>query len=205
MDAPLTTHARVRMQQRGIPGEVALMQCPVAGFQFHAAETCWAALRKNDPLVLRREPGNRHDPRAICVEWQGVRLGYVPREANYAVSQMLDRGARVEARISELRQGADPWQRIMMDVVLAPDPGLARRLALAPRAMVKDGRRCVRLWDAIEISLTEEGRDLGVRFLEPLPGLSAPPQDARVVRRQLRHARLHGRVRRTVSGAGIWV
>lgn len=222
--------------------EIAVMQCPVAGFQFHAGETCWAALRKNDPLVLRREPGNRHDPRAIGVDWQGVRLGYVPREANYAVSQMLDRGDRVAARISGLRQSADPWQRIMMDVVWAPGQGrhcdveggggghgaasgtraakvllldpcvaldavpkldagrvnepqgaekerllrtlhealpeLARRLALAPRAMVKDGRRCVRLWDAIEISVSEEGRELGVRFLEPLPGLSAPTLSA---------------------------
>ncbi len=95
-----------------------LMQCPVAGFQFHEGEAHWGRMKAHDALTLRREPGNRHDPRAVRVEWRGVALGYLPREANYAVSQMLDGGVAVEAHIRELRFSDDPWKRVMIEVAV---------------------------------------------------------------------------------------
>ena len=101
---------------------IPLMQCPIAGFQFHGGNRCKGRIRPGDPLELRREPGNRHDPRAITVAWQGVTLGYVPREANYALSQMMDRGARVAARVTALREGGDPWQRVMIEVAVGALP-----------------------------------------------------------------------------------
>ena len=119
-----------------------LMQCPIAGFQHHAGESCWARLKPRDRLVLRREPGNRHDPRAIAVEWQDVTLGYVPREANFALSQMMDRGAHVEARVRSLRDGPGPWDRVMMEVAVVaaadrtpapqPPPQPEEHVILAP-------------------------------------------------------------------------
>ena len=95
---------------------IALMQCPLAGFQFYAAEKYWGQLRIHDPLSLVREPGNHHDPRAVRVEWNGLVLGYLPREANYAISQMLDRGHPVSARIAVKQECDDPWKRIMLEV-----------------------------------------------------------------------------------------
>lgn len=115
------------------PSPIALMQCPIAGFQHHGGEGCWGRMRIDDRLDLQREPGNRHDPRAITVQWHGVMLGYVPREANYALSQMLDRGARVEARVRSLREGTDPWQRVMMEVALHP-------IAAAPGERSREAR-----------------------------------------------------------------
>src|SRR5512140_1295350 len=109
------------------PPPIALMQCPIAGFQYHGGEASFNRIRIDDRLALQREPGNRHDPRAIRVQWQGVMLGYVPREANYALSQMMDRGAGVEARVKSLRDGGDPWQRVMIEVAVQaavfPTPG----------------------------------------------------------------------------------
>src|SRR5688572_29487458 len=116
---------RFRMSERKAPYRVerepvALMQCPVAGFQYHGGEACWGQIHANDRLALKREPGNRHDPRAIAVEWRNVMVGYVPREANYALSQMMDRGMRAEGRVCALRLGGDPWQRMMMEIVVHP-------------------------------------------------------------------------------------
>lgn len=113
---------------------IPLMQCPIAGFQFHGGEACWARIRGDDHLVLRREPGNRHDPRAITVAWQDVVLGYVPREANYALSQMMDRGTHAEGRVRALRPGSDPWQRVMMEIVVCPRAEAAPPPAPAPPA-----------------------------------------------------------------------
>jgi len=50
---------------------ILLMECPLAGFQFHSGEAHWARLKVNDRVTLRRDRGNRHDARAIAVEWQG--------------------------------------------------------------------------------------------------------------------------------------
>ena len=111
-----------------------LMQCPLAGFQFYGGEQCWGRIRAYDRLVLRREPGNRDDPRAITVEWQGTLLGYVPREANYALSQMMDRGERVEAVVKALRPGSDPWKRVMIEVAWVPAAAPAPEAASPSKA-----------------------------------------------------------------------
>lgn len=122
------TPARYEVQADSVP----VMQCPVAGFQYYRGESCWARMRPSDLLVLRREPGNRHDARAIAIEWQGVMLGYVPREANYMLSQMMDRGCRVEARVAAMRAGPDPWNRMMVEVAW-PAGGARLAPSTAPR------------------------------------------------------------------------
>ncbi|RMH51559.1 MAG: HIRAN protein [Zetaproteobacteria bacterium] len=99
-------------------GGVRIQQSPLAGFQYHDGARCFEHLRIGAPLALVREPDNPFDARAVRVEWRGRKLGYVPRMENTAVAQMLDRGAQLSARIVELRQSRDPWQRIRFEVVL---------------------------------------------------------------------------------------
>jgi hypothetical protein len=115
---------------------VLLMECPVAGFQHHEGELCWKELRTGQPVALVREPGNRHDARAIRVHWHDRILGYVPREANYAIAQALDRGERLEARISLLRESSDPWQRVTMQVIVVADPS-----RIVPRVIARAAHR----------------------------------------------------------------
>lgn len=115
---------------------VTLMQCPVAGFQYHSGEAVWSRLRPGEELRLKREPGNRHDPRAIRIHWRDVMLGYIPREANYALSQLMDQGASVKARIESRREGAAPWDRLMVEVLWTPgQPG--------PHCIPEPGREAV--------------------------------------------------------------
>lgn len=103
------------------PAPVPLFQCALAGFQFYGGERCWDRLRLYDPLILRREPKNPHDPRAVRVEWCDVVLGYVPRESNDTVAQMLDAGKRVHARIVQLLPYAGPWKRVTMEISWFPE------------------------------------------------------------------------------------
>lgn len=105
-----------------------LMSCRVAGFQHHLGVRFWPQLRKGDVLTLRREAGNRHDPRAIRVEWRGAMLGYVPREANFAAAQLMDRGTALSACIGELHAGQDWRQRLTIEVSAEAPP----REAAAP-------------------------------------------------------------------------
>jgi hypothetical protein len=96
---------------------VQIQESPIAGFQFHRGEAVWASLNVGDALKLIREPSNDNDPDAVAVYFCGEKLGYVPRAENSAVSQMLDRGENLEARISRLLVDDDPWQRIRITIV----------------------------------------------------------------------------------------
>ncbi|HET8701898.1 MAG TPA: HIRAN domain-containing protein [Nitrococcus sp.] len=85
---------------------------PLAGFQYHQGERLWPYFRTGDALSLVREPANPYDPQAVRIDWQGHKLGYVPRRENTAISQMLDRGERLSAAIERLSTGPSPWTRI---------------------------------------------------------------------------------------------
>ena len=89
---------------------------PVAGFQYHRGETLWPQLATGQPLTLIREPGNRFDQRAVRIDWQGEKLGYIPARDNAAVSQLLDRGEKLSALIVGLKKSHNPWERIEVEV-----------------------------------------------------------------------------------------
>ena len=78
----------------------------------------WTQIRVGDRLTLVREADNRHDRRAVRVEWQGQPLGYLPRAENRAVSRALDAGERLEGRVLQLRDDPDPWRRVEFEVYL---------------------------------------------------------------------------------------
>jgi hypothetical protein len=89
---------------------------PLAGFRYHAAAEVWQELRVGDALELAREPANPHDANAVAVTWRGRKLGYVPRRDNAALAWGLDRGERLQARISRLAPHPNPARRIEIEV-----------------------------------------------------------------------------------------
>jgi hypothetical protein len=95
---------------------VLLQTSPVAGFQYHQGELLWAFMRRGDRLVLVREPDNEYDDKAVRIDWSRFKLGYVPRIENHAVSQMLDRGEKLAAKIVELCESENPWRRVRVAI-----------------------------------------------------------------------------------------
>lgn len=91
---------------------------PLAGSQYYEAGRLAAQMQVGDALTLVREPENRHDRRAIRVEWRGHKLGYVPRAENRSISAALDAGEKLTARVSKLRDDPDPWKRIEFEVFI---------------------------------------------------------------------------------------
>lgn len=99
---------------------IELQRSPVAGFQYHQGETVWPLLVVGSELDLVREPSNTYDARAVRIDWQGQKLGYVPRLDNAAVSQLLDRGQVLIAEVVALRQSDNPWDRVELAVYVLP-------------------------------------------------------------------------------------
>jgi hypothetical protein len=95
---------------------ILVQSSPLAGFRYHDAAAVWKELAVGDRLDLVREPANPHDASAVRVEWRGRKLGYVPRAENAALAWAMDRGERVTARISALREHRNPRLRIEFEV-----------------------------------------------------------------------------------------
>ena len=109
--SPIAAHASIRSRTWKT-----LQTSPLAGFQFHSGETLWPKFATGQRLTLTREADNRFDGRAVRVDWQGHKLGYIPRLDNAAVSQLLDRGETLEAEIVGLENSSNPWGRIKVEV-----------------------------------------------------------------------------------------
>lgn len=106
---PATAHAA--------PAQRRLIQrCPLAGFQHHDGEALWPYLTVGDSLQLSREPGNRFDAHAIRIDWNGRKLGYIPRAQNQTAARLIDEGTWLEARIGGLEKHGNPWRRIAVEV-----------------------------------------------------------------------------------------
>jgi hypothetical protein len=97
---------------------ILLQNSPLAGSQYYAVSTSRTDIRVGDRLTLIREPDNRHDRHAIRVEWNGHKLGYVPRAENKAAARAMDGGEKLEARVTRLRDDPDPWRRVEFAVYL---------------------------------------------------------------------------------------
>ncbi|MBS1191465.1 MAG: hypothetical protein H6R10_3257 [Rhodocyclaceae bacterium] len=95
---------------------VLVQSSPLAGSQYYALAEVWPRIKTGDPLVLAREAGNRHDARAIRVEWRGRKLGYLPRAENRIVAAALDGGDRLSARVSRLTDDPNPWRRLEVEI-----------------------------------------------------------------------------------------
>ncbi|MBI3917918.1 MAG: HIRAN domain-containing protein [Betaproteobacteria bacterium] len=81
---------------------IVIQDSPLAGFKYYEGKEFWDQLKVGDALRLVREPANPHDGNAIRVEWKERMLGYVPRRENAHLARQMDRGAAIEARITEL-------------------------------------------------------------------------------------------------------
>lgn len=110
----VTPTLAVASARRGI----LIQELPLAGFQYHAGQALWAQLSVGAPLQMQREPNNIYDSAAVAVHFADQRIGYLPRVENTAVSQMLDCGERLTARVVALQESRDPWQRMRLAVWL---------------------------------------------------------------------------------------
>jgi hypothetical protein len=115
-----------------IAAHILLQDSPLAGFQYHAGKQLWSQMQVGDALTLIREPDNRYDAKAVRIEWQGHKIGYVPRRDNADAARFMDSAQVLQARISRLADGRDPWSRVRFEILLPVQPDLKAGPRSAP-------------------------------------------------------------------------
>jgi hypothetical protein len=98
--------------------EVELLDCNIAGTTFINLKDIEPNLKKNQLLVLKREPKNEYDDKAILILTEdGQKLGYVPQERNEILSNLMDAGKLLFGRLDE-KNWVGRWLRLDIQVYL---------------------------------------------------------------------------------------
>ncbi len=95
---------------------ILLQSTLTAGLRHHDAKAVWESLHVGDPLTLVREASNPHDGNAVRVDWKDKTLGYLPRTQNTFVARQLDRGNRLEARITALGKYRNHRRKLEIEI-----------------------------------------------------------------------------------------
>ena len=113
---------RTSLDKTGLPKpfvqEVELLNCNIAGTTFLNLKDIEPNLKKNQLLVLKREPKNKYDDKAILIlTEEGQKLGYVPQEKNEILSSLMDAGKLLFGRLDE-KNWVGRWLRLDIQVYL---------------------------------------------------------------------------------------
>ena len=92
------------MLRGGLAATAPMADLCVAGGGHHGLGAAREGLRVGMSVVLRREPGNAHDPNAVeLLDEAGRKLGYVPRALAARLAPRLDAARPVAARVVRFR------------------------------------------------------------------------------------------------------
>ena len=113
---------RTSLDKTGLPKpfvqEVELLNCNIAGTTFLNLKDIEPKLKKNQLRVLKREPKNKYDDKAILILTEdGQKLGYVPQEKNEILSRLMDAGKLLFGRLDE-KNWVGRWLRLDIQVYL---------------------------------------------------------------------------------------
>lgn len=85
---------------------------PIAGYAYYRDAGLQRRFAPGQPLQLVREPANPHDPLAVRIDWQGHKLGYLPRPYNLGIARRLDAGEALACRIARLHPERLPGEQL---------------------------------------------------------------------------------------------
>ena len=122
IDPKYLEFVRTSLDKTGLPKpfvqEVELLNCHVAGTTFLDLDDIESKLTKKQLLMLKREPKNKNDDKAILILTEdGQKLGYVPREKNEVLSNLMDAGKLLFGRLDK-KTWVDNWLKLDVQVFL---------------------------------------------------------------------------------------
>jgi hypothetical protein len=90
----------------------------IAGFTYYDGVDVFDQLKIGKELLLKSDPDNQYDARAVAIYFGDTQLGYVPRTENREIRKFLDLGHDdlFEVKISQVSPDADPEHQVRVIV-----------------------------------------------------------------------------------------
>ena len=122
IDPKYLEFVRTSLDEEGLPKpfvrEVELLNCNIAGTTFLDLDEVEPELEKHQLLMLKREPKNKNDDKAILILTEdGQKLGYVPKKKNEVLSNLMDAGRLLFGRLNK-KTWVDTWLKLDVQVFL---------------------------------------------------------------------------------------
>ena len=122
IDPKYLEFVRISLDEEGLPKpfvrEVELLNCNIAGTTFLDLDEIEPGLREHQLLMLKREPKNKNDDKAILILTEdGQKLGYVPKKQNEVLSNLMDAGKLLFGRLDN-KTWVDTWLKLDVQVFL---------------------------------------------------------------------------------------
>ncbi len=103
----------IRTPEKKAPERVEMYDAFVRGLVFAEGRHYVSRMKAGEPLTMKREPKNPYDSTAIALYYDNIKIGYVPAEDNYILSNMLDAGhGRFFAQIKEVFPSAPYYEQV---------------------------------------------------------------------------------------------
>lgn len=97
--------------------KVYLLHFFVRGFQYYEGPKIIDRINRDGLVDLVREPDNPYDENAIAIHFEGKKIGYVPREDNLVLSNIIDAGLLdLQAEITFVEPDAATWEQISVAI-----------------------------------------------------------------------------------------
>jgi HIRAN domain len=97
---------------------VFMYKAHIRGFQYYDGPKYLNQIKPKEQLDLVREHDNEHDEFATAVYWETRKLGYLPREDNLIMANLLDQGILLRCTAEEVHPDKEPWEACSVVVEL---------------------------------------------------------------------------------------
>ena len=95
----------------------------ISGFTYYEGPLAFKKLKVGTPLILKAEPENRYDENAVAVYLDDQKLGFIPKEKNYSISKLLNKGHDVfEAYVQQKDKKEHPERQVRVVVYVGAKP-----------------------------------------------------------------------------------
>lgn len=98
--------------------DIFLIETHIAGTSFKKLKELDSNININDKLILKRDINNKYDQNAIIISTQsGIKLGFVPKEENLILANLLSAGKMLFAKITK-KEWRGTWLYIEINIFL---------------------------------------------------------------------------------------
>ncbi len=93
--------------------------CYIAGFTYYDGASVFNNLKIGSKIKLKLEPSNTYDDNAIVLKYKKFKLGYVPKECNKELAQILKAKYKIfTAIVQQLSESEHPDRQVKVSIFI---------------------------------------------------------------------------------------
>ena len=93
------------------------LNCLVAGTSYQKLKEIEPEMLQQTVFEMKREAANEFDKKAVAIYYDKNKIGYIPKEKNEVIANLMDAGKKFSARLISKKWEGN-WLKIVVDIYL---------------------------------------------------------------------------------------